>query len=890
MLCTVAPAEVEALLHRSQPGQTTPTPAPQVTTVKSTQFESVCYLAPLLHASVVTQTATAQPSSVSTQGGGGGGGGASVVTAARGPTNATAETPPIPQVKTTAGAAPPPPTGGARATAAAGMAASAAQVKATSKDPAKVQVEVAPPPAKAAKEAPALDPFDALANILPSETPLVLPEPVYTGPEVHEHGITAEEGILCGVREDTLPPNYRFANVKPMSTDEALDSLSFGFVSAPAAAAAATPAKQEKMDAGFSNFAAPPSASVKSPAPPADKKAKIDTVSESFSLVGALSSPAPPQKPVEPKPAATTVPEVQAPAPTVPKVQAPAPTVPEVQAPAPTVPKVQAPVPTCPRCRAPAPTAPEVQAPVPTAPKVQAPAPTVPKEAKVEEEEGVLVGVREDTLPPGYRFSEEKLKDLPAPKPEPTLAPGEALDFLSGDFTTAPVVHAPVIPSAPPAQEKVENLSALDELAGDFMIPTQAAVVQAPLPPPAEEDPKRYRFSEEKLKDLPAPKPEVRAVRETFQNILLPCSPWRALDFLSGDFTTAPIVHAPVIPSAPPAQSEVCDSAKPNKTTEVTPEKPEAKPALKKDDSLSLDAFSALSDTLAAPEPAPEPPKLRPEEIVSEANVEEEEGVLVGVREDTLPPGYRFSEEKLKDLPAPKPEPTLNTGEALDFLSGDFMTPTVCPPAHALPASTQPPAAPSMSVGTTSALDALSDTLADIKPVPEPAPVPMKDTAKEKKIKEERLKMMGEDDDTLPPEYRPTEEDLKAMAKAKEEAAKAPKEKPMGEAAALDLLSGDFALAPGPAAPVAAPAAVPSAPCLAPAPVLQPPVLPSEPLKPMAGPALDSLAGTLLPSAMEAKTKGDKPKKHHAEDPSAVEQHSAGLSTDVVSAKKGGKS
>ena len=31
----------------------------------------------------------------------------------------------------------------------------------------------------------------------------------------------------------------------------------------------------------------------------------------------------------------------------------------------------------------------------------------------------------------------------------------------------------------------------------------------------------------------------------------------------------------------------------------------------------------------------------------------------------------------------------------------------------------------------------------------------------EKKVVEERLILMGEDDSTLPPEYRPTEEDIK---------------------------------------------------------------------------------------------------------------------------------
>lgn len=92
-----------------------------------------------------------------------------------------------------------------------------------------------------------------------------------------------------------------------------------------------------------------------------------------------------------------------------------------------------------------------------------------------------------------------------------------------------------------------------------------------------------------------------------------------------------------------------------------------------------------------------------------------------------------------------------------------------------------------LAAGADSALDALSDTLKDITPKPKPAPAPVKDTAKvasepqsveggercyfrslwllcslqEKKIVEERLIKMGERDDTLPPEYRPTEEDRK---------------------------------------------------------------------------------------------------------------------------------
>ncbi|XP_031681452.1 titin isoform X33 [Oncorhynchus kisutch] len=675
----------------------------------------------------------------------------------------------------------------------------------------------------------------------------------------------AEEFKSAPVTKSPAPPVDKKSKVekKPMSTDEALDSLSFGFTTS----MPPIPQKQEKkvedlaaidaLSAGFSNFAPPPPAPIKkaeefksapvtkSPAPPVDKKSKVEKFADDFSLMSGLDSPLA-TKPKTDESVPTTSSKVDMakkdPAKLVTAVAAPAAAAGDASLKGPQT-KVQVVPPVDKAAKEPAPMHPAKATPLTTGGGNIVGEATTPWKAEV----------------PKLQVSpEQTAKSVPTTSSKVDMAKKDPAKLVTA--VAAPAAAAGDASLKGPQTKKVEDLAAVDALSAGFSNFT-------PLPPAPIK--KAEEFKSAPVTKCPAPPVDKKANVEKFAD----------------DFSLMSGLDSPL-------------------TT---------KPKTDGGGSMSLDALSALGDSLPAPDPAPEPPKIRHEDIVTEGKLTSKKGVFVGERDDTLPPKYRFTENKVKDLPPLKPEPSMDSGEALEILSGDFMSscvapavhaPVLCPPASPTQASDDfaldalagdfvaPAVAPAvksavdrqLSRGTVDALDTLSDSLMDKAPIPEPAPVSVRDIVKEKKVVEEKLTKVGERDDSLPAEYRPTEKDRKANAEAKVQADVRPKQPSMDDSEALDLLSRDLSSSTGPAAASVAVTTEQRQPRL----------------EPMSAPVLDDLAGTLLPDTPEFKSKGDKPKsksrskskKQRKEDPSSIDHLSGQLSSDVVSAStnKDGKS
>ncbi|NXP40766.1 ICAL protein, partial [Leiothrix lutea] len=302
---------------------------------------------------------------------------------------------------------------------------------------------------------------------------------------------------------------------------------------------------------------------------------------------------------------------------------------------------------------------------------------------------------------------------------------------------------------------------------------------------------------------------------------------------LSSDFTCS---------AASVQEKKTSLTEKPNKEGEIVQAQaassvktsvPPKEKKTKSKEEIKDDAMDALLDTLGGPEPEPEGDPT-PVVEVSEAKVKEKKEQKAGERDDSIPPEYRLTPELDKDgkpiLPKPeeKPKP-LSESDLIDEFSKDFACPTqpaVQPKApnpcniskkpsssvsakatedKVVPCATAcsvQSAAPVPSVGPVSddALEALSSSLGKRESDPDEKK-PAVDKVKEK-TKKEQHKKLGEEEETIPPEYRLTEakdKDGKPLLPKPEE-----KSQPMSENDLLEGLTEGFSCSASPPAPLPA--------------------------------------------------------------------------------------
>ncbi|KFW68563.1 Calpastatin, partial [Pygoscelis adeliae] len=307
---------------------------------------------------------------------------------------------------------------------------------------------------------------------------------------------------------------------------------------------------------------------------------------------------------------------------------------------------------------------------------------------------------------------------------------------------------------------------------------------------------------------------------------------------LSSDFTcsTASTEEKKNLTEKPSKDGEIMQA---QTASSVKASVPPKEKKTKSKEEMKDDAMEALLDTLGGPEPEPEE-DLSPVVEVSEAKAKEKKEKKAGERDDTIPPEYRLTPELDKDgkpiLPKPeeKPKP-LSESDLVDEFSKDFACPAqpavqskplkpsttskktsdpvsaktteddVVPRATACTVQSSAPSAVS-SVGHVGdeVLEALSSSLGKREPDPDKKK-PAVDKVKEK-TKQEQHEKLGEDEETIPPEYRLTEakdKDGKPLLPKPEE-----KSQPMSENDLLEGLTEGFSCSTSPSAPLPTPTVI----------------------------------------------------------------------------------
>ncbi|KAK1203610.1 ICAL protein, partial [Pygoscelis papua] len=307
---------------------------------------------------------------------------------------------------------------------------------------------------------------------------------------------------------------------------------------------------------------------------------------------------------------------------------------------------------------------------------------------------------------------------------------------------------------------------------------------------------------------------------------------------LSSDFTcsTASTEEKKNLTEKPGKDGEIVQA---QTASSVKASVPPKEKKTKSKEEMKDDAVEALLDTLGGPEPEPEE-DLSPVVEVSEAKAKEKKEKKAGECDDTIPPEYRLTPELDKDgkpiLPKPeeKPKP-LSESDLVDEFSKDFACPAqpavqskplkpsttskktadpvsaktteddVVPRATACTVQSSAPSAVS-SVGHVGdeVLEALSSSLGKREPDPDKKK-PAVDKVKEK-TKQEQHEKLGEDEETIPPEYRLTEakdKDGKPLLPKPEE-----KSQPMSENDLLEGLTEGFSCSTSPSAPLPTPTVI----------------------------------------------------------------------------------
>ncbi|NWZ66792.1 ICAL protein, partial [Acrocephalus arundinaceus] len=424
---------------------------------------------------------------------------------------------------------------------------------------------------------------------------------------------------------------------------------------------------------------------------------------------------------------------------------------------------------------------------------------------------------------------------LPASSTETERQKSKEMLTVAGAAAGAGTAGASVVAAA----DKASTEPGMDESALDSLIDTLGGPEEDMPTTPVYTGPEitediYSRYLEEMGKregSLPPEYVKLLKVSE-FKNTFFMCKPMtddELAEALSSDFTC----------SADSAQEKTTSlTEKPNKEGEIVQAQaassvktsvPPKEKKTKSKEEIKDDAMDALLDTLGGPEPEPEEDPT-PVVEVSETKAKEKKEQKAGERDDTIPPEYRLTPELDKDgkpiLPKPeeKPKP-LSESDLVDEFSKDFSCPSqpaVQPKApkpcniskkpsgsvsakatedKVVPratACTVQSAAPVPSVGPLSdeALEALSSSLGKREPDPDEKK-PAVDKIKEK-TKKEQHKKLGEEEETIPPEYRLTE----AKDKDGKPLPPKPKEKsqPMSENDLLEGLTEGFSCSTSPPA------------------------------------------------------------------------------------------